>query len=725
MARRRRLARPLYFLALILVAVYAAVGIGVVTGDDDAAGGASFTPNLALDLEGGTQLILTPRTDDGHAVTQSDLDQAIAIIRQRVDGSGVAEAEITSQGGNNIVVAIPGEVSEDTVQLITASAQMRMRTVLVEGLPGTIDPAAVAQGTDDATDGTDGTPDEATDGSTDGATDTPTDGATDGATDEATAPTDEPSDGATDTPTEASTEPSTTLTVEQAALQVLGVASVDELSDTPATEPTSPSDLAWLTPRVLFDYYTLDCYDPANRTGLQDDDTEAPLVTCSQDGAAKYVLGPAELTGQDLTGAQMGFQSLQGGGVTNIPIVQMNFTNAGGQKFAEVTARIKELAQPQNQFAIVLDGLVISAPRVTETIPNGQATISGPTQSPFTRDEATTLANQLSFGALPMTFEVQSQEQISATLGGEQLERGLLAGVIGLILVVIYSFLQYRGLAVVTVASLAIAAALTYGVILLLSWTQGYRLSLAGVAGLIVAIGITADSFIVYFERLRDEVREGRSLAGAVEHGWLRARRTILASDAVNFIAAIVLYLLAVGGVRGFAFTLGLTTLIDLVVVFLFTHPLMRLLIKIPFFGEGHRWSGLDPVHLGASVASYAGRGRVRSAPEKVAVAANADVRTIAERRAEEARLAKEAAERESAEAAEAELAGELPVAAIDPSETATDAIDGEIAAHSPIAEAAAEGVVLAPEDSADQNEDVDETGGDDATASERNEEAR
>lgn len=337
----------------------------------------------------------------------------------------------------------------------------------------------------------------------------------------------------------------------------------------------------------------------------------------------------------------------------------MNFTSEGGTKFADVTRRIKDLQPPQNQFAIVLDGLVISAPRVSIEIPNGEATIEGPTQDPFTRAEAETLANQLNFGSLPLTFEVQSQEQISATLGTEQLQRGVLAGVIGLLLVVAYSFFTYRGLAIVTVASLAIAAAITYGVILVLSWTQGYRLSLAGVAGLIVAIGVTADSFIVYFERLRDEVREGRSLAGAVEHGWVRARRTILASDAVNFIAAIILYLLAVGGVRGFAFTLGLTTLIDLVVVFLFTHPLMRLLIKIPFFGEGHKWSGLDPVRLGASVASYAGRGRVRSAPERAKIAASADVRTIAERRADEARKAREAAEA----AGVAEAAGSVTTA--------------------------------------------------------------
>ena len=225
---------------------------------------------------------------------------------------------------------------------------------------------------------------------------------------------------------------------------------------------------------------------------------------------------------------------------------------------------------------------------------------------------------------------MQSEEQISATLGSEQLERGLLAGLIGLVLVVLYSLLQYRGLALITVASLLVAGTLTFGVIALLSWLQGYRLSLPGVAGLIVAIGITADSFVVYFERIRDEVREGRRLDAAVEQGWIRARRTIMASDAVNLLAAVVLYFLAVGGVRGFAFTLGLTTIIDLVVVICFTHPMMQLLVRTKFYGEGHRFSGLDPVHLGAVTApAYRGRGSFRTPAERAAPTG-----TIAERRA-------------------------------------------------------------------------------------------
>ncbi len=264
---------------------------------------------------------------------------------------------------------------------------------------------------------------------------------------------------------------------------------------------------------------------------------------------------------------------------------------------------------------------------------DGRAQITGN----FTQQTAQALANQLKFGALPISFEVATENQISATLGGEQLRNGLLAGLIGLLLVVAYSLLQYRALGLVTVASLLIAGVITYGVVVLLGWRQGYRLSLPGIAGLIVAIGITADSFIVYFERVRDEVRDGRGLAMAVELAWQRARRTILISDAVSLLAAVVLFLLAVGGVRGFAFTLGLTTLIDVMIVFMFTKPMVTLLSRTRFFGSGHKLSGFDAAHLGRAIA-YTGRGAVRH-PGRTS-AAKAPGTTIAERRAAAERAA-------------------------------------------------------------------------------------
>lgn len=662
--------RTLSILIILLVAIFGGLAAGVKFSN------ASWAPNLALDLEGGTQIILEPQVDNGAEITQEDIDQAIEVIRQRVDSSGVSEAEITSQGGQNIVVALPGQPDEATLDLVRQSAQMRFRVVLVQDAPNPIDPAVLSG--DGTTDGaTDGTTEDPTDVATDDATDAPTDestepaeGTTDGSglpgsgtggavgmirpaqtetpTDDAT---DEATEDATDTATDGATEtPSddTTGTSEQeredAAFEAADTDGDGQLSDTPATEPTSASDQAWITEQVAYDFYMLDCTDPQNLVGGGGDDPDAPLVTCSRDGTAKYILGPAELEGTDLASASSGPRTNDQGQVMSDFAVYMTFTSAGGTAFGDVTTRLSQQASTgQNQFAIVLDTLVISAPSVDEPILTGEAVITGGSGNGFTQDEAATLANQLSFGALPINFTVQSEEQISATLGSEQLERGLLAGLIGLVLVVLYSFFQYRGLAIITVASLVVAATLTFGSIALLSWLQGYRLSLPGVAGLIVAIGITADSFVVYFERIRDEVREGRRLDAAVEQGWVRARRTIVASDAVNLLAAVVLYFLAVGGVRGFAFTLGLTTIIDLLVVFCFTHPMMQLLVRTKFFGQGHRWSGLDPEHLGAAAApAYKGRGTFRTPAERAATGS-----TIAERRAAAARAASEDAEDE------------------------------------------------------------------------------
>ena len=253
------------------------------------------------------------------------------------------------------------------------------------------------------------------------------------------------------------------------------------------------------------------------------------------------------------------------------------------------------MAAPLNQVAIVLDGLVVSAPRINEAIPSGNAQITGS----FTQLEAQDLANVLKYGALPLSFDRGEVQQVSPTLGADQLSAGLLAGGLGLGLVLLYSLLYYRGLGLVTVGSLAVAGSLVYLMFLLLGEWIGFTLTLAGIAGAIVAIGVTADSFIIYFERIRDEIREGRSLRTAVETGWSRARRTILVADFVSIIAAVLLYFFAVGGVRGFAFTLGLTTLVDLIVVFVFTKPIVTILAKMKFFASGHPLSGLSAKSTG------------------------------------------------------------------------------------------------------------------------------
>jgi len=280
----------------------------------------------------------------------------------------------------------------------------------------------------------------------------------------------------------------------------------------------------------------------------------------------------------------------QSGAVTNEWAVNLKFTGEGGDRFGKITQRLFSLTDPRNRFAVTIDGYVITAPTTKAVITGGTAQITGN----FDSASATTLANQLKYGSLPISFSVQSQENISATLGTSQLQAGLLAGIIGLILVVGYSIFQYRALAVLTIGSLSIAAVITYLAIALLTWRMDYRLSLSGIAGLIVSIGITADSFIVYFERVRDELREGKALSVAVEAGWNRAKRTILVSDGVSLLAAGTLFLLTVGNVKGFAFTLGLTTLIDLAVVWLFTHPMLVLFGQSKFFNSGSKITGLE-----------------------------------------------------------------------------------------------------------------------------------
>jgi preprotein translocase subunit SecD len=350
--------------------------------------------------------------------------------------------------------------------------------------------------------------------------------------------------------------------------------------------PKDATDLAWITPELQAQFTALDCSKPGALDNLVDDPAK-PLVTCDDTGYEKFILGPVVVGGDQIGDASAGYQVSQTGQTTSVVEIALTLKGEGKDAYAKYSTKMVSLPSPQNRLAATLDSRVIVAPSFQSAILDGRASITGG----FSIESARALANQLKFGALPMSFDLQTSAQISPTLGGEQLRLGLLAGLIGLLLVVLYSLFQYHALGMVTVASL-----------------------------LIVAIGVTADSFIVYFERVRDEVREGRPLRAAVEAGWGRARRTILAADGVNVLAASILYLLASSNVRGFAFTLGLTTIIDLVVVMLFTHPMVALLAGTEFFGGGHRWSGLDPERLGAKI-RYAGRGRVTIADGRRAAA--------------------------------------------------------------------------------------------------------
>ena len=350
----------------------------------------------------------------------------------------------------------------------------------------------------------------------------------------------------------------------------------------------------------------LDCSDLSTwkqqlgYTEPQWDDPNSQTVACGPNGA-KYVLGPAVILGTDVTSEAATIDTTSGA-----PVVNLNLNGKATKAFGKLTATQASKYLPGassnandqvlDSTAIVLDGNVVSSEQTQEAIPGGQVQIS----NIGGQAQANQIVDELKYGALPLSFKITNTTSVTAQLGRNQLNAGLIAGAIGLLLVVIYSFLYYRGLGIVSVSSLAIAGLIGYLSIVLLSKYQHYTLSLAGIAGLIVAIGITADSFVVFFERLRDEVREGRSLRGAVESGWKRARRTILVSNTVSFLAALLLYIFSVGDVKGFAYTLGLTTIIDVVVVFLFTKPAVTLLARTKFFGQGHKWSGLDPARLGA-----------------------------------------------------------------------------------------------------------------------------
>ena len=606
--------RRLLVLLLIIVIGFAGLYAGAATGR------ASMTPGLALDLEGGTQIILTPTTSDGSEITDDDVNQAIEIIRQRVDASGVAEAQISRQGGQNIVVSLPGTPSQDTLELVRTSAVLYFRPVIriIQGSASAIADsqnqylAQQAPATDEA-----GQAD-----AEEGASETPSGGT---AQPEADSQAAQPDSGTGDDAAGGTAEPSApqTVTPEQVAMTYADTNGDGIISDEPlaSTSDDSSSD-SWITEQMIYDAYMTDCTAPDNLTGETQDPAKA-VISCSKDGSGTaYILGPADIAGTDIASATSGLETTSQGTTTNKWVVSLEFDSEGTQEFADVSQRLiayrDQAAASQSQgssgaqstdaqkaqFAIVLDGLTIMSSgfnqEVTSPITDGRVQITGG----FTQEQAKTLANQLSFGSLPLSFTVQSEQQISATLGTEQLRNGLIAGLVGFILA-----WQYRGLSAVAVASLIVAAAITYLAIALLSWGMGYRLSLAGVAGLIISIGITMDSFIIYFERVRDEVRNGRTLVAAVDEGWRHARQTIIVSDTVNLVAAVVLYFLAVGGVQGFAFTLGVTTVVDLAVIVLFTHPMMVWILRFAFFGEGHRLSGLDPEHLGArSLATYGTR---------------------------------------------------------------------------------------------------------------------
>ncbi|MGD0376295.1 MAG: protein translocase subunit SecD [Streptosporangiaceae bacterium] len=540
--------RPIAVLAVIIVFMLA----GII-GSEAAHPGSwhkNFRIGLGLDLSSGTTVTLKAVTPNSKKEpSQTAMNEARSIILNRVNGAGFTGAEVNQQGPDIITVAVPGKGAQQVESLVGRTALLRFRQVLLVA------------------------PNLTTSTTSPSATPTPSASAT-------------PAKSAAKSSAKAAASPSSTPSPSSAA----------KLS----TVADGQGNAKLVSPAVKTLFNKLNCDNPKwqqeiyGPNSLAWDDVNSQIVACYQ--GEKYVLDKAPVTGEMLSSASAGLNSTNGQWQVNL-----NFNGEGTKNFGTLSSSMfskynGSATNPLNNFAIVLDGVPVSVAYIQQPITTGQGEINGS----FTENQADYLANVLTYGHLPLSFQNESTESISAQLGSAQLHAGLVAGAIGLLLVVVYSFLYYRGLGLVSVSSLAIAAALALMSVILLSKYENFTLNLAGVAGLIVAIGITADSFVVFFERLRDEVREGRSLRPAVERGWKRARRTILVSDTVSFLAAALLYYFSIGDVKGFAFTLGLTTVIDIVVVFLFTKPMVTILARTKFYGEGHPLSGLDPARLGA-----------------------------------------------------------------------------------------------------------------------------
>lgn len=565
------------------------------------------TPRLGIDLQGGNRVVLKAALPGGGTPTSDSMKQARSIMEARVNGSGVSGAQVQIDGSDQLVITAPGDAD---LAGYTRSAQMNIREVLDQGYDVAALQKAASAASSTATTSGSATGSGSASGS--GAPSSP-------------AETTMPAIGDTETPTATSTPAPTTaasgtsqgLRGPAAALATTAPssgadqgstaagssapvasgsgASTAATTDTsavaaewpiPGSDPANPNQpagkdaTAWTdweaAAKTQIDAGKLSC-DKINVTAGQDDPSR-PVLACGSgvwNGAAGTspcgpdvtdscvtLLDKTLIQGKDISTAAAVFDAAQCGGWC----INVSFSSAGQTVWSNYTAN-----NVNKQTAFVLDGAVLSAPAVRQAITTAVTQVSGS----FTQESATSLANSLKYGALPLQFKQITSERVSAQLGLEYLEAGLIAGGIGLALVIIYCLIYYRLLGVITILSLVLSFGLVYAVMVLLGRWIGLSLDMAGVAGLIVSIGITADSFVIYFERLKDEVREGRTFRSAVPRGWERAKRTILSADAVTFLSALVLYLVAVGDVKGFAFTLGLSTVLDLVVVFLVTHPLV------------------------------------------------------------------------------------------------------------------------------------------------------
>jgi preprotein translocase subunit SecD len=523
---------------LLTILGVAALLFGVI-----ALNGWATSPKLGLDLQGGSSVILTPKVIGGGAARPStaSLNKAVEIISNRVNAFGVSEAEVNREG-ENIIVSIPGGNREQLAQ-VAKPAQLRFRLV-IESAAGSAAPEP-----------------------------SPTPGATGSAR-----PT--PTGGANPSPSGAATSAGRALTSALRAQAPSGSAS-PSASATPApggTPTPADGDKGLAAAQALF--ATLDCGDQAaaDKAGEADADPAVHVAICSDDGTTKYLLGPADMTGNDVRSADARTGQTSQGVSTGQWEVILVLNGDGRSKFSKLTRE-----NEGKQFAIVLDGRVTSDPVINEAITGGEAQITGN----FTKKTATDLANVLKYGALPLSFTKSAEEVVDASLGKESLHAGLVAGLVGLAAVLLYIVVYYRALGLVTIGGLALWSAINFALVIILGETIGFTLTLPGIAGFIISAGITSDSYIVYFERLKDEAREGRTIQSSADRGFGRAFKTILAADVVSFLAALILYTFSVGAVRGFAFTLGMSTLLDVAIAYLFTRPVVAMLARTQVFTRG------------------------------------------------------------------------------------------------------------------------------------------
>lgn len=579
---------PYRYLSLFLALLVGAYLLVFLTGDKQA------KPKLGIDLQGGTRVTLTARTPDGSTPTREALIQAQEIIGARVNGLGVSGSEVVIDG-SNLIITVPGQDGSEARNL-GQTARLYIRPV-VHVIPAQgaqpakpAAPAAPAPGGMPGAPGgmpglpgMPGMPPLIAPAEPEAPITPPTPGmpAHPASTVPAPAPAPQPRpfpEEPTPAPSDTSATPAPPAPAAPGAPEP-GAPAPAPGAPAPAPGPQGPK--AELAQRIADEKALRQSTQPqiqllalqfqATRCDQQDvlagnDDPNLPLVTCSKDHKEVYLLDKSIISGDEIKDASSGLNQQQGEYV-----VDVTFKEKAADVWATFTA-----ANIGTQTAFVLDSQVVSAPAIQEAIPGGRTQITGH----FNASTAKDLANVLKYGSLPLSFESSEAETVSATLGLTSLRAGLWAGLIGLGLVLLYSLAYYRVLGILTALSLIASGAMVFAILVLLGRYINYTLDLAGIAGLIIGIGTTADSFVVFFERIKDEIREGRSFRSAVPRGWARARKTIVSGNAVTFLAALVLYILAVGQVKGFAFTLGLTTILDIVVVFLVTWPLVFLASK-------------------------------------------------------------------------------------------------------------------------------------------------